>query len=119
METLRVNTYQTSLDEKMKKNKLHRNVVLGLGQGMGAFFQMWGYALMFYFGSWLMLNRDYTMRDYLVSLFALMLSLTGLSAAMMGLTDADKAKEAAVRIFDLIDRVSEIDPLSDNGKKQN
>jgi hypothetical protein len=40
-------------------------------------------------------------------------------AAMSGLTDADKAKQAAVRIFDLIDRESEIDPLSEEGKKQN
>ena len=70
---------------------------------------------MFYFGSWLMLNRGYTMSDYFISLFGLMLSLTGLAAAMSGLTDADKAKAAAVRIFELTERVSEIDPLSDDG----
>ena len=46
-----------------------------------------------------------------------MLSLTGLAAAMSGLTDADKAKAAAVRIFELTERVSEIDPLSDDGYK--
>ena len=56
---------------------------------------------MVYFGSWLMLNRGYTMSDYFISLFGLMLSLTGLAAAMSGLTDADKAKAAAVRIFEL------------------
>jgi hypothetical protein len=78
-----------------------------------------GYALMFYFGSWLMENRGYDFRAYLVSLFGLMLSLTGLAAAMSGLTDADKAKAAAHRIFELTERVSEIDPLSDKGKKQN
>jgi len=39
-------------------------------------------------------------------------------AAMSGLTDAEKAKKAAVRIFDLIDRESEIDPLSEKGKRQ-
>lgn len=70
---------------------------------------------MFYFGSWLMTNRDYSMRDYFISLFGLMLSLTGLAAAMSGLTDADKAKAAAVRIFELTERISEIDPLSDDG----
>jgi hypothetical protein len=41
------------------------------------------------------------------------------SAAMAGLTDVEKAKAAAGRIFELIDRESEIDPLSDEGKKQN
>jgi len=35
-----------------------------------------------------------------------------------GLTDAKKAEEAAGRIFDLIDRKSQIDPLSDEGKTQ-
>jgi hypothetical protein len=34
-----------------------------------------------------------------------------------GATDRDKAKEAAERIFDLIERKSEIDPLSEEGKK--
>lgn len=64
-----------------------------------------------------MLNRGYSMRDYFISLFGLMLSLTGLAAAMSGLTDADKAKAAAVRIFELTERESEIDPLSDDGYK--
>jgi ABC-type multidrug transport system fused ATPase/permease subunit len=74
---------------------------------------------MFYFGSWLMLNRGYDIRAYLVSLFGLMLSLTGLAAAMNGLTDAEKAKAAANRIFELTERETEIDPLSDEGKKPN
>jgi hypothetical protein len=74
---------------------------------------------MFYFGSWLLLNRGYEVRDFLISLFGLMLSLTGLAAATAGLTDAEKAKEAADRIFELIERQSEIDPLTDEGKKQN
>jgi len=37
---------------------------------------------------------------------------------MAGLTDVKKAAAAAGRIFDLIDRKSEIDPLSDEGKTQ-
>lgn len=77
-----------------------------------------GYALMFYFGSWVLLHRDYEMRDLLISLFGLMLSLTGLSAAMAGLTDSEKAKEAAGRIFELMERESDIDPLSGKGKIQ-
>jgi hypothetical protein len=177
MEGERIETYSGWLHDKNKINTLPRNTVKGTlkmpvcvtlacfcetpflnrfllwffssgsGQGLGSFFQMWGYALMFYFGSWLLLNRGYEMRDYLISLFSLMLSLTGLagtwsrdevfeirawtrvnsqslfffypSAAMAGLTDVEKAKAAAGRIFELIDRESEIDPLSDEGKKQN
>ena len=118
LEDARVKTYADALARKGHKS-LCRNCLAGTSQGLGSFFQMWGYGLMFYFGSWLMLNRGYDMRDYLVSLFGLMLSLTGLAAATSGLTDAEKAKEAANRIFELIERHSEIDPLSEEGKKQN
>lgn len=115
MEQERLKTYATALERKNSRT-LFKNMLSGTGQGLGAFFQMWGYALMFYFGSWLLLNRGYEMRDYLVSLFGLMLSLTGLAAAMAGLTDAEKAKAAANRIFELCERKSDIDPLSDAGK---
>jgi len=118
MEEERTEKYSIALKKKNKGNTLGKNTIGGAGQGMGSFFQMWGYALMFYFGSWLMENRGYGFRAYLVSLFGLMLSLTGLAAAMSGLTDAEKAKAAAHRIFELTERVSEIDPLSDKGKKQ-
>ena len=117
MEQDRVERYVTALAKKNNPGFVH-NMIKGTGQGLGSFFQMWGYALMFYFGSWLLLNRDYEMRDYLISLFALMLSLTGLSVAMAGLTDAGKAKAAANRIFELTERVSAIDPLSSAGKIQ-
>lgn len=119
MEKKRVKSYSGALERKSKSSTLTKNAIKGTGQGLGSFFQMWGYALMFYFGSWLMLNRGYELRDYLTSMFGLMLSLTGLAAAMSGLTDAEKAKAAAHRIFELTERVSEIDPLSEEGKKQN
>jgi len=77
-----------------------------------------GYALLFYFGSWLLLHKNYTLRDFLIALFGLMLSLNGLADAINGMTDAEKAGEAATRIFELIERESEIDPLSEEGKKQ-
>jgi len=114
MEGDRVNEYVTALAKKSYPGFL-RNMIAGTGQGLGSLFQMWGYGLMFYSGSWLLLNRGYEMRDYLISLFALMLSLTGLSAAFMGLTDMNKANVAANRIFDLLERVSAIDLLSEAG----
>jgi ATP-binding cassette, subfamily B (MDR/TAP), member 1 len=117
MEAERVQKYSEALARKFNRG-VCLNMQRGVGQGLGSFFQMWGYSLMFYFGSWLLLNRDYVMRDYLISLFALMLSLTGLATAMAGLTDAEKAKAAANRIFELTERSSAIDPLSDAGKIQ-
>merc|ERR1712008_376456 len=118
MEGKRSDDYSEALHHKNRTNTISRNTIKGAGQGLGSLFQMWGYALMFYSGSWLQLNRGYGIRDYMISLFSLMLSLTGLAAAVAGLTDAKKAEEAAGRIFDLIDRKSQIDPLSDEGKTQ-
>jgi hypothetical protein len=40
-----------------------------------------------------------------------------MAAAAQGATDRSKALAAAERIFDLMDRTSEIDPLSTEGKK--
>lgn len=59
----------------------------------------------------------FTFRQYLISMFALLFSLSGMSVAAMGATDKVKAQLAAKRIFDLIDRKSPIDSLSKEGKK--
>jgi ATP-binding cassette subfamily B (MDR/TAP) protein 1 len=83
MEDARVNVYSLKLHMKNEKSTLPRNAVSGVGHGLGSFFQMWGYALMFYFGSWLLINEGYSMRDYFISLFALMLSLTGLAGKFL------------------------------------
>jgi hypothetical protein len=50
-------------------------------------------------------------------MFSLLFSLSALGIAAQGVTDRDKAKLAAERIFELTDRESRIDPLSDEGKK--
>jgi hypothetical protein len=79
---------------------------------------MWSMSLMFFFGGWLLdrLPDEYTFRDYLISLFALFFSLYGLAIAAQGAVNREKAKLAAQRIFDLMDRKSAIDPLSKDGK---
>ena len=79
-----------------------------------------GIALLFWWGGWLMINyRDlFTYRDFLISMFSLLFSLSGIGVAAQGATNRDKAKVAAHRIFELTDRRSAIDPLSDEGKKE-
>ena len=46
-------------------------------------------------------------------MWALLLSLYGLAVAAQGAVNREKAKLAAHRIFELIDRQSLIDPLAD------
>ena len=50
-------------------------------------------------------------------MFSLFFSLYGLTLATQGAVDREKAKRAAVRIFALADRESQINPLSDAGEK--
>lgn len=72
---------------------------------------------MFWWGGYLILNYEYTFRDFLISMNSLLFSLTGIGLAAQGATDREKAKQAAHRIFQLTDRESAIDPLSSEGKK--
>jgi hypothetical protein len=78
---------------------------------------MWGTALLFWWGSWV-INQypdKFNTEDFLVSLFGLLFSLYGLAIAAEGAIDRGKARAAANRIFELMDRQSAIDPLSGEG----
>ena len=96
-----------------------KNLIKGSFTGFGFVTQTWGMGFLFWWGGYV-LNRWpglFTYRSYLISMFSLLFSLSGLSMAFMGATDQDAAKAAADRIFSIIDRESDIDSLSDEGKK--
>jgi hypothetical protein len=61
--------------------------------------------------------ESFDYRDFLISMFALLFSISGMGVAAQGATNRDKAKLAAERIFELTDRKSLIDPLGEGGKK--
>ena len=72
---------------------------------------------MWFFGAGLLHNypNTYTFRDFIISQFGLFFSLYGLTVALEGATDRKRANLAADRIFELTDRKSAIDPLSNDG----
>lgn len=74
---------------------------------------------MFWWGAWLLLNYpgSFQYRDFLFSMFSLLFGLEGIGVSMQGATDRHKATLAAHRVFELIDRKSAIDPLSEEGRK--
>jgi ATP-binding cassette, subfamily B (MDR/TAP), member 1 len=76
-------------------------------------------ALLGWRGAWLLLNYpgSFQYRDFLFSMCSLLFGLDGIGVSMQGATDRDKAKLAAHRIFELTDRQSAIDPLTEEGKK--
>lgn len=98
---------------------LRSNFVKGVMTGIGPFFQEAAIGLLFWTGGELLANHPtlYTSRGYFLSLFTLLFAVSGTAAAAQGATDRPKALLAAQRTFDLIERRSEIDPLSQEGKK--
>lgn len=119
IEPIREREFSKALDKEEDKNVTKTTVLKGASSGSGLFFQMWGMALMFWWGGKVLSDHPslFSYRDYLISMFSLLFSLSGLSVAFMGITNKDKAKEAAKRIFELIDKQSLIDPLSKDGVK--
>jgi len=119
IEQSREKEYCKALAKEEEPNVARTAFLKGAASGSGLFFQMWGMALLFWWGGKVLSDHPnlFTYRDYLISMFALLFSLSGLSVSFMGITNKDKAKEAARRIFELIDRKSAIDPLSDEGIK--
>lgn len=118
LEEERAHDFATALASE-DPHPVRSKLLKGSGSGLGQFTQMWGFGLMFFFGGWLLNEHpdDLTYRDYLIAMFAFMFSLYGLAAAFEGTADREKAKAAAARIFEIIDRESAIDPLTDQGKK--
>lgn len=96
------------------------NAIKGSTTGLGQFCQMWGLALMYWWGGWLLLTYPDQFPDtksFYISMFSFLFGLSGTGIASQGVTDKDRAQAAADRIFALMERKSEIDPLSKEGKK--
>ena len=118
IEEKRVEEFDTALQAE-DPHPIRTNAIKGGAGGTAQLVQLWGTALLFWWGGFLLYNYPhmYTFRDYLISMFGLLFGLTGISVAMQDMIDSEKARKAAARIFELIDRKSAIDPLSDEGKK--
>lgn len=118
IEDERLHAYQDALGREAG-HPIWNTIAKGSTGGISQLMQMWSMGLMNWFGGYLLYKfpEKYTFEDMLISMFGLMFGLTGIGIAMADLTDSEKAKAAAKRIFDLIDRQSTIDPLTDEGKK--
>eukprot|EP01083_Nonionella_stella_P163192 536340_1 len=89
----------------------------GATGGMAQFFQLWGLSLLYWWGSFLLYNYPdkWSFQDFLIAIFALMVSISGTALGSSETSDRKSAKKAVNRIFALIDRESQIDPLGDTG----
>jgi hypothetical protein len=59
----------------------------------------------------------YSFKNFLISMFSLILSLFGVGASSIGAVDKFEAEAATHRIFDIVDRKSPMDPLNDEGQR--
>ena len=94
-------------------------LVTGLTGGLSLSIQQWINALQLWFGGWVIFNNPgtFTVNDFLISMFAMLFSLFGLGSALVGLSDRKQTVISAGRIFSLLDRTSQIDPLGMEGRK--
>jgi len=118
IEQIKRNEYSDALRGK-HSSAFKAACIEGSAGGLAQFAQFWGMALLYWWGGFLLSAYPDTwgFRDFLIAMFALIVSISGTALGSSGTTDKKAAKEAAGRIFSLIDRKSEIDPLSKTGKK--
>ncbi|RLN26473.1 hypothetical protein BBJ28_00012868, partial [Nothophytophthora sp. Chile5] len=88
-------------------------VIFGFAQGV-MFLVL---AFLFYIGGHWVDRGTITFEDMFMVLLVVMLSAYGVGMTAQGATDAAKAKQAAQRVFKIIDRTPEIDPTSFAGRK--
>jgi len=86
-------------------------ILLGFIGGFSTAIQFFSFGFYFWWGGTLIDKYHYDYNDFLVSLFALIFSLSGMAIAMMDMTSKEEASAAAERIFKIINRKSKIDPL--------
>merc|ERR1719343_474928 len=117
MEEERYRIFQEAVnntEENYVRSGLHQGVLSGLSIGL----QEWIFGLQFWFGGWLLTKfpERYDFYDLMVAMFALLFGIFSLGAAFQDIADRKETEASANRIFHLIDRKSEIDPLSEEGK---
>ncbi|OMJ16591.1 Multidrug resistance protein 1 [Smittium culicis] len=102
--------YNDSIDDA-EKSELKKAKALGLGLG-GIFFFIYAiYSLGFWYGAKLIRNGDMTAEKVLNVFFALIIGGFSLGGAAPSISAVTSARGAAANVFDVIDRVSPIDPL--------
>jgi len=117
LEEERYRIFQDALEkneDNYVKEGLHQGVLAGLSVSL----QQWIFGLQFWFGGWILTKypEKYTFFDLNVSMFCILFGVFTLGAAFQDMADRKETEESASRIFYLIDRNSDIDPLSEEGK---
>ncbi|EGZ10289.1 multidrug resistance protein ABC superfamily [Phytophthora sojae] len=98
-------------NEQDKKVGVSGGVSFGLSQAM----TFWVLAFVFYIGGIWVSHGTISFEDLLVVLMVFMMGSFSVSMASQGSVDGEKAKRAVANVFNIIDRVPEIDATSTAG----
>ena len=118
MEKNRFDDYVRAIGLK-ENNSLWASVKVGFLSGLSILVQQYVNALEFWWGGWLLIHypHRFTFQQFLISMFSLLFALFAFGASSIGAVEKKEMQAAAHRIFELINRKSEIDSLSHEGKK--
>ena len=94
---------------------IKKSVATGLGIGSVQFFMFSVYSLGFYYGNINVSNGWMNAGDVLNTFFAIIIGAFSLGQAAPYFQVIGSAQGAALRIFETLDRISTIDPSSENG----
>lgn len=110
-----IQRYEKSLDEAYRAN-VKQSIYSGLGMGTTFFILFSTYAIAFVFGSWRVREGNMDAGDVLTSFFSVLIASFSIGQGAPSFQSASEAQAAAPRIYEVIQRQSEIDPLDeDNG----
>jgi ATP-binding cassette, subfamily B (MDR/TAP), member 1 len=116
LEKQRYRDYEKALVNS-EPNVVFDSFISGVMGGLSMFFQQWINALQLWFGGYILATMSqFEFKDFLIANFAILFSLFGLGAAFQDISDRKEVEKSAGRIFYLLDRKGEIDPLSTEGK---
>ena len=118
LEKKRYNDYARVIGSK-ENSTLWVSVKVGSLSGLSILVQQCVTALEFWWGGWLLIHfpQRYSFQNFLVAAFSLLFALFALGTSSIGSIDKKEMQAAAERIFQLINRKSPIDSLSEEGLK--
>lgn len=98
-----------------QKAGIAKGFFTGAGLGVTMFLIFCAYALSFWFGARLIRNKETTVTDLFVAFFSVLMGSMAIGQAAPSFAAFAAARGAAPRVYEVIDRVSDIDPLAEEG----
>jgi len=110
----KVSEHYTEKTRKIATQRTERSIVAAIGFGASNSMQYFSYALLFWYGSQLLLHEGLSFENLMIAIMTLMMGAIGLGSALRDMGDQNEAAAIATRVFATIEDSlrSPIDGLS-------